>query len=763
LSDTLESENNIRQSKWESIQRHPRFLSGWEESIVRIDVSHAVAEEIIEKSYDLGGARIARLGTVSENGSEHYFLTEFPYFYNALKVAINNVLFSRTSMIDDYVVGFINNVLRLFSWLVHSNVYNLAQLTPSDMGRLKKEWLVGGWWQLLGYDDALNGVLKQIEISSEARKELVGKNNASALTVNTTALTKMTGLPIAANSIPIKFVMKLASFSPEKKMAENRKERSVALSQFIYARFMTEINRFAGFSPELGSLPFVPFIDANKVAEKEFPDPPGRTRNISIDDALKISTEGLRWVIDYSPVILDVAKAARHALENEVARGLTGETEVQRAVGAAYSASIKSRKKTLPDILVMTKDVLGRCIAALMIACFCLIASNHGRRRNELIGKKLPYGLYFGCVRDCSDLYENWRIDIFVEKSFNEYMSFWCNGIVRQAVACLEELSQLFRPLNTPPKIYNPDRKLARADKLFCFRNFTKIGFEGRPMELNYTRKSSWFFELAGVDMSYLPEKTQLFRRFFSCLYKYRYDIFKPGPLQQQLGHSKQSTTEVYYTDAPGTPPAEGVEAIFATGYGKELKSIERIMSEVTSDYFIDIMLRLLKGELIGGNFAKLSIKLMGALSKNITFVESDNERKAEVLATALERQGYSISENAHGMCCATADSPTKGRSKCLKNGEIHPENAAPDVCGKCLHLLTSERYRENLGFERGQLAEQARNFSLPAATRLQHKKDVAILDAFIQADEKISHENQHALAVITAKWQKIFFKKRSQ
>lgn len=762
-SDPAISANDIDESPWASIQRHPRFLGEWEDPVIRLNISHAIAEELTEKTYDLASARIARLGSVSANGTEHYDLTEFPYLYKALKVAINNLLFARTSMIDDYVVGFINNALRLFSWMVHSNIYNLTQLAPSDIDRLKTQWLAGGWWQLLGYDEALNSVLKLIKGNPDLAFQLVGANNATTMTVNTAVLTRMTGLPLAANSIPVKFVKQLGRVSKEKHVSEGRKARNLAVTQATYARFMVDINRFAGFGPELGSIPFVPFIDANKIAEKAFPNPPGRTRNISIDDSLKISSEGLRWLIDYSPVILEVAQAARRALEIQVSRGLVGETEVQPALASAYLASVETRRQTLPDIVTMTKETLRNCIATLMIACFSLIASNHGRRRNELIGKKLPYGLYFGCIRDCSDLYENWRIDIFVEKSFNEYMSFWCNGIVRQAVACLEEISQLFRPLNTPPKTYHPNMKVARRDKLFRMRHFTKMGFEGNPAELDYARHSSAFFALAGVDMSYRTEKTQPFRRLFSCLYKYRHDIFKPGALQQHLVHSRQSATEVYYTDAPGTPSSESVEALFSTGYGKELESIENIMAEVTSDYFIDIMLRLLKGELIGGNFAKLSIKLMGTLSKNIQFIELNNEEKAAVVSTTLERQGYSLSENSHGICCVTSDSPTKGRSKCIRKGDIHPEAASPEICAPCLHLLTSERYRENLVFERDQLSERARNFSLPAATRLQHKKDIAILDAFIQADEKVAHENQDALAVITAKWQKIFFKKRSQ
>lgn len=758
----LDLAKNSSQSPWSSLQRHPRFLGDWEDPVIRLNISHVVAETRTEKAYDLGGARIARLGAVSANGSRHYYLTEFPYLYKALKVAINNLLFSRTSKIDDSVVGLINNALRLFSWAVNANIYNLAQLVPSDVDRLKNQWLNGGWWQLLGYDEALNSVLELIKGNPNLTSQLVGTSNATSMTVNTATLNRMTGLPLAANSIPVEFVKKLGRVSTHKQVDENRKMRNLSATQATYARFMVDINRFAGFSPELGAIPFVPFIDANKIAEKTFPHARGRTRNISIDDSLKITAEGLRWLIDYSPIILDVAKAARQALEIEVSRGIMYEKDVQSAVSAAYYASIEIRKKNLPNILKMNKEELRNSISTLMIACFCLIASNHGRRRNELIGKGLPYGLYFGCIQDCSKLYENWRIDIFVEKSFNEYMSFWCNGIVRQAVACLEEISQVFRPLNTPPKIYNPNVKMARTDKLFRIRHFTKIGFEAPPSELDYARNSSSFFALAGVDMSYMTEKTQPFRRFFSCLYKYRHDIFKPGPLRQHLVHSRQSATEVYYTDAPGTPSSEGVEVRFAMGYGKELKSIEDIMAEVTSDYFIDIMLRLLRGELVGGNFAKLSIKLMGTLSKNIKFIELGNEQKAELLSTTLERQGYSISENAHGMCCATADSPTKGRSKCFRKGEIHPENASPDVCGQCLHLLTSERYRQNLGFERDHLSEQTRDFSLPAATRLQYKKDIATLDAFIQADEKVALENQLALGAVTAKWQKVFFNERS-
>lgn len=742
---------------WQLIQQHPRFLSDFKSNTININVAHHLCTDQKIWSCNLEERRFARLKHVSPDGHKHYTLKDFPELITALKATINSMLFSRTDMVDDCVSGLINHALRLFSWMVDRNIFKLSQLSQEDVKELCDGWRHGGWWHVLNYDKALADVLEIAKKNQVVAAQLSGSGNSRHLTVDATVIAKMTGLPISGNFVPVEFAEMLASIDKAKSVAPKRTARSTKMTATAYQRLMVETNRFASIPKELGAMPFVPFPDANKMAERAFPAQQGRTKNISIDNALKVVDQALRWVLDYKDTVINTAQVARTELEQSIKKGGENAYAIQKAVAEAYSRQTLNTGKSIPGIAKMTRAALIKCIETLLVACFCLIAINHGRRRNEIVGHNKPYGLYFGCIKEISTIYEDWRIDIYIEKSTRAYLSFWCNDIVRDAVKCLEEISQIFRPLFSEPKTYPSNRTDNRSDKLFALRTFTAKGFEGAATEFDFARSGSWFFELAGVDESYFHEKTQPFRRIFACIHKYRYDMPKTAPLTQHFDHDVSSITEVYYTDSPGTLPSEGVKAIYGTGYGKDLASFNKLMDEVTSEYFVDVMHRLLMGELIGGNFAKLAFKLMRRISGSIKFQQLTLKEKAERIGASLMHRGYTMSEKEHVVCCVTEDAPTLRRSNCFNEGEIHPENATPKVCDSCLHMLTTEGYRRGLVNSLDELAKESTNFSLPPSVRHQIKKDQADLAAFIVSDEKVAYENQIAMSALTASWNKVF------
>lgn len=752
--------NTIKQLEppWHLIRKHPRVLSDFNSNKLEIDVTHSAGGKKKIWSCDLGELRVARLGHVSPHGADHYMLQNFPELMMALKAAINSMLFARTDMIADCAAGLINHSLRLFSWMIHRNIFKFSQFSPEDATDLLEGWRHNGWWTVLNYDDALKAVLKIAKNNANVAHKLSGLSNAEHFSVDSDAVIKMTGLPISSNFIPVDFAQQLSAIVDTKRVNPKRTARSTKMTQAAYARLMVETNRFSSFPVELGAIPFLPFSDANKTAERVFPSPKGRTKNISIDNSLKIVGEALRWLTEYKNFILNTASAARSALEQTITRGTLNSSPIQKAIAEEYSKQTLGFANAIPGISTMSTATLAKCIETLMTACFCLIAINHGRRRNEIIGHNKPYGLYFGCIQEISNVYDDWRIDIYIQKSSRAYLSFWCNDIVRDAVSCLEEVSQIFRPLFAERKTYPTNRRDGRGDKLFYLRSFTKTGFESPPKTFEFGSHACSFFELAGVDESYFKEKAHPFRRIFACIFKHRYDIPKSAALTQYYDHDMSSITEVYYTDSPGTSPADGVEALYGRGYGKEMASLRKVMEEVTSEYFVEVMQRLLKGELIGGNFAKLALKLMHRISSSIKFQQLAEDEKAELLSTTLMRRGYSLTEKEHAICCATDKCRTLRRSNCFVDGEFRPENASPRICGSCVHLLTTEGYRRGLIDSLDELAKQSADFSLPPAVRHQIKKDHAALKAFIEADERVAAANQSAISALTENWNKVFF-----
>lgn len=745
---------------WDLVQKHVRLVSGWDSNTVEIDVAHPLSKAPDIKSYNLEELKIGRLGHVSTDGSGHYRLVDHPELLITLKAAINSLLFLRNEKIDDCVVQLINNALRLYCWMIHNNIFNLTQLTKEDVDSLNRDWLIGGWWQALDYKNALEKVMTAANSDTSVREQLRGRNNSKFFTVNTEALSFMTGLPLSASYLPEIYASRLAKMLGAENLDVNRVPRETKVTLTTYMRLMSTLNHFASFPPELGALAYKPFLRPGKIAEKAFSTPAGRTKNISIENITRVTNQALLWLVEYKPIILFVAAAVRDALEIYINTNAVSERNVKLAAQNAYAYQLEVRGKGIAGITRMTRTILSKCIDALQVAAYCLIAINHGRRKNELVGHNLPYGLYFGCLREISTIYEDWRVDIYVEKSCRSYVSFWCNDLVRQAILTLESISQIFRTLNTSPKVYYDNPTDGRYDKLFCTRAFTKIGFSSPPEGFEFGNRAAWFFELAEVDTDYFREKTQPFRRAYACLYMYRYDMPKPTALQLALRQDSAAVTEVYYTDAPGISPADGVQAVYAGGYDKDIIALEQVMEEVRREYFGDLVLRMLKGEAIGGNFPKLTFKLMQRLSKSVKFDELELASKADAITTELQRDGYSISPKEHGGCCATDASKTSGRSNCAVNGKIHPENASPKTCDGCLHLLVTEAYRDGLEEPLLDMRRKERDFKLPAAERLRIKCDADDLEAFIEADKYVAVENQRMISKLTEKWSKIFFKK---
>lgn len=742
-----------------NVDRNPRYASPWENNIIDIDVSHQDEKTAKIRSFDLSKIAIARIDKSCFSSNRTLPLSLLPDFQNALKAGINATLHVKTDSIGDQISQFINNSSRLFSWLIHRGIYRLSQVNHQDTRELAELWPEHSWWGLLKYDVALKEVIDAAKNDSALAARLRGTGNVKKLTVNAFELSERIGLPIAANQVPLWFIDELADILKCDSDGQNRSPRAWEATESTYARLMVEINRFSFLPDGFDMIPFLPYPNSNADAAARFPNQGGRTKNISIADAVKIFAEALKWIYDYKPIIIEVANAARDALERLGHEGVKNELHVRNVSARAFNEAVARTGCSIP-IKDFKHNDLRKLVNMLLTAAFCIIASNHGRRRNEVIGYNVPHGLYFGCLRSLGISDTDSRIDIYIAKSVRQYVTFWCNNLVRDAVHCLEELSQVFRPLNTPLKTYPSDQASGRDDKLFLHRTFTLHGYKAAPSQFDFGPASTWFFELAGVSTEYVNSRAHPFRRIFGLLYKYRYDRFKLDALSEHYVHVSYSMTEVYLTDASGVEPENSVEYLYSPALEVEMAKISAMHDEVDKEYLGDLIERLLNGELMGGVFPKLILALMKRLSADISFRTQNNAEKAATLQARLIKRGYAVSEKEHGACCCGNDSPTEGRSNCYKDGEIHPENASAEKCEGCLHLLTTPGYRKHLEVETAELAKQQEDYSLPLAVRLKAKQDLSVVKNYLTADERVAIETQFALNSIIDRWEPIFFSK---
>lgn len=740
--------------QWSALIKHPRFVSEWEEDVIVINIAHKNDKSSKLRSYNLAEISLSTLGGDSIH-TNTVPLQRFPHLIQTLKAAINETLHLKTSTVGDAVTNTLNHSLRFFVWMIKRGMYRLSQLTHQDTEDFARDCADQGWWGLSGYDDALKSALAEAKLNRAFAQTLIGNSNSGRVSVNAEAVSSAIGLPLSANFIPSYFVAELANILELKKPLGVRKPRIQTTTSTTYAECMIEINKLALIPGGIDSIPFYPFESPNACATARFPNDKGRTRNIGLDDAVKMFEHAVNTVYDLGPAVVELAEVARTALEHALQNGLTESGAVSRALTNALPNIKASYQVSLSGVNTLNSRELGDLISKVQVGAFCLIAPSHGRRRSEIIGHDVPHGLYFGCVSPVDEAGQYHKIDIYVAKSLQCYTQFWCNKLVRDAVKLLEDLAQQFRPLYTGRKTYRPVQSEQRGDKLFISRPFTESGFRNPPYVLDFGRKAAEFFGEIKLSPEYVNEKTHPFRRIFAMLYKHRYDNPVLLAMHQHLCHETLLSTHTYLRDPDNRADEETAAALFRKGDG-EIRAHQEIMEEVDSEYFEEKILKLLKGEATGGMFPRIVLQLMKKLSKNVTFERAPLSEKAKIVRERLESSGYKASEKEHCVCFAGSASKTRGRSNCYSKEKIHPELATPATCNGCVHTLTNSNYHQSIFKTRDLLLAEAKNFSLPKALRLAKQKEANFLDLYVEKDLMVAEQNKAAVETLVASWERM-------
>jgi hypothetical protein len=514
------------------------------------------------------------------------------------------------------------------------------------------------------------------------------------------------------------------------------------------------------------SLRFKPYRRPANIADTHFGRPSahdGRTDNLSLTTVVKIVDLSLRWLYDYGPSLLIMLKAIRAKLEasakefqidsNMYARFLNSTcdaafSEFQLIHNFPLSGSFRPVFGTLS---------IRNFTLTYQVAMFFNIVACCARRRNEVVGHGKDYGLYFGCLREIVEGSEQYKMDVYIEKTLFDYAEYWAPNIAVNSIHALEELSQVFRPLYTPEKEYCDDMEVARNDKLFSSRNFTYAGFvDDNLIGFDLPRNCGLFFEMAKIDGSEIFGKNRnIFRRFYCLVYVNRYDNPVLAALRYQLNHSTVYHTSIYGLDPHGRRPDKKAAKILKRVKDDELNFCT-VMSQVRDEHLADKILRLLKGENIGGPFARLLLKLMARLSADATFVASPAEVKAKVVTERVLRRGFEANEKDNGICVAGKARHTARKAHCFDGYTVHPELAGPRICSGCINLLTSEGYREYMRSERDELMVDARDMSLSRTHRGRLLEDIQIIDEYLAADEKVAAGNQEIVVKLVRHWSEL-------
>jgi hypothetical protein len=472
--------------------------------------------------------------------------------------------------------------------------------------------------------------------------------------------------------------------------------------------------------------------------------------------------ESIIWLYDRREALIELLETARHALIHELsqeprARDKRIYTRVRQKVSAAYlelNTNGLFPYETI-DVAAGPNSLTGMVKTA-QSSMFALIASNHARRSNEVIGHNKPYGLSINSLSSIGDGYHEWSIEFYVEKTIQDYDVFLCNELVADAFSFLVDIYNELRELEEPNVVVPFNREDGRPQKLFTSRDLTIPGMRGNRISLRLRRGMSEYFRLANVDQSKFRNQQLPYRRMYSCLFMHRYDCPEVLALSRHLRHWSPEQTIPYYTD-PADGKATPRMRVLLARRRTEATAIKRAIVQGRSDYLVEKVREIFEGSTAGGFFPRLVLRLAKRLSASTTFRLEPLQQKAHTVSTILEKRGYLPDVYEHGACLAENPRHTIKASNCYHDGELHKEEASPKKCHRCIHNLNNDNYLSHLQCDADKSLKSSTDFSLTPLLREGHAAHAKTLIDLIAAERSLADETRQLFEALESTWVQVF------
>jgi hypothetical protein len=639
-----------------------------------------------------------------------------------------------------------------------TNHYRLGDLTQKRVTELVEQLGTSGWYEALNMQGVLKSVLQRAtESPSLAVRLMPSANSMNSRGINGPVLREITGLPFTGPEVPMDIRRQLFELAKRPWPAESKLRAAGYAPGSSLKTTMESFNRLSLLPPPADCLAFLPFPSIS-AQMKHLGKAPGQTPNLALDDAARIFRACTTWLYDRAPLLLEVLASARAVFERREADAVTTHTiDTQASRAARATAARLTSPHATPhwmENLALKKgeNSLARRLYMVQIAAACQIGINHGRRVNEVVGEKLPYGIYRGCVRPVAGLLHEWRIDIYCEKNTQGYRSFPANALVFDAVSVLEKLANLLRPLNTLPLAVNADIAAARTERLLTTRNLTSWGFREPLYDVNFRDYLTEFLVDAGVNPEKFHGQQWPFRRFFCILYTNKHDNPELLALSEHLDHLGVPSTLPYQHDR--IPRAQGGTVKEQMNeHDPDAEGMLREMREANIEHLLDKVERMLNGEAVGGFFPRLVRRLAKTLSGRVNFRRADSARKAHTITELLVKHGYVSNAMPHTTCVADRPKATARMAKCSRDGEVHREDASEHTCSGCVHSMTASTQIDRLR----QLAKRARvaakDSSLPSAVQQASSLHASEMARLAAAEAEIAQENKAMFDRLVTSW----------
>ncbi|MCW8901409.1 MAG: hypothetical protein OQK95_12115 [Gammaproteobacteria bacterium] len=742
----------------DSIKKHWRYVSD-ENNIIIINRAESSTDKPKLTHIDLSKRFVIAPNVEYKDGELPKLvpLTTYPHLCDVLRaytIELTNKHGNAKNTASALIVRNIYNAIRFIHFISARGKYYLEDVTRTDLDAFL-ESAHSGWYSILNMNEKYNTLIASAKNDINITKSITTKAG-NVLTISNDAIREYFGFDVRTLPKPKKSYDLFIKQTGSNKDKTNRgftSDKEIQISESAVESILTTVNGLRELPDDVDRLSFLPFHDVPGIAKNVSLKSEGRTENISLDDTVKILDTSLKWMYDYSPFLFDILdKLKEKSIELNKRDNLTFSYRTE-SLGIFFRTlwSASPLKDMLTELNVDALNTskkhgvtsFKQLILTLQTSCFIAVAINNARRRNEIIGENKKYGLYYGCINtQKNDVLSYSKIDIYIEKTVQEYCQFWTNDLTVDAVKILEKLYLSYLPeKNSFEQIKERSIKSSRNIKLFQIKNITPDAFNNDYSPYVYSDHCKLFFKMANVNKKVLEGKAHPFRRIFSLIYHYRFKNQKLHALSHHLRHTDYEMTRVYITDPEMRSSAERIEKLYKLSF-RENEVMDSINSQVQHELAIDLVSDVLNGDAAGG-FTKrikrlhnLLLNRTKAVKENKRYKQLDRKEQTEILTDSIERHNNNPNSRLHGVCWA--ENKHKGACRNDTTNELERHNTTPELCATCAYHQYTEEYIENLEDDYNSLLKITNDYSKPQAQRLGAKKASDNLKALIELEKQL-------------------------
>ena len=589
-------------------------------------------------------------------------------------------------------------IIKLFEWSWVNEIYDPTKLSMAQFNDLLRKLAKVGWSGALAIEDRVKAHLAGLD-SLDAEQLLCEPRSRKKNSLSSRCGAKL-GTNLSAREMAQIKPLILSAAGRTVESGSKSKPRwagsSNGMSYSLLRQTLTSINLLAAIDgPD--PLPFIPYPSTRKLAET-YGRPAGRTPNLRPEYIGQLLFKSMLLVRHVGPPLSKLLGEYIGKVQSSPSRPNRYEADIRL---------LRSCDSYQDTVSALGRDIcrwsgrdgkgdeagssLQELIREIYTAAGTIVIFMNARRRDEVEHPEI--GLYNGALRQFDASLGLYIVDFYIEKSIQDYATFFVSDFTVEAIQILEKFSGLARRWRQVAERVGEEAK--GHSMLMELVNLTPAGREQRQMykfECDPSGHAYPFIVSILGDELARTFGPHMGRRAYALIFHYRYENATLLALAQQFGSVSIERLVTYVTDGirqlGGFRACElGAQATVSMRTNlKEVRELEAELDIVSKERVEELVAKvLLSGVAHGGPFQKLVLRFHQKIIGRVKYDLSESSAAAKTVSKALIDRGHRSTPYPHGNCYARMDSKG-GQAKCkdTKTGLPDATKASLRTCTGC-------------------------------------------------------------------------------